>query len=569
MAKVFEFQGPDGKTHTIEGPDDATPEQAFQMLQQQLGAQPSTAMDVLKSAGTGIVKGALGLTGLAGDVESLGRFAVDKGAEALGYDSPGYSGTTVLPTSKQVIEGAERKFGKFYEPQTTAGQYAETVGEFLPGSVAGPGRMATKLAVGATSGAASEAAGQATEGTALEPWARMGAAFATPLAVSKTAKAITPVVSKSPEHTRLAEHLRQNEGVHSLTAGQRTGNEGLKGAESHLGQMPGAGNRLQNMTQRQGEEFTGAAMRRVGSDANRTTAQNMDEAFDRIGQQFDDLAARNFTRMDADLDVDLNTVWNDYSALVNESQRAPIVADTINDIYNALGSGRPFTGERYQAWRSRLDRQARKTSDPQLREALLGIRNALDDNMARHMTPEDAAAWAEARRQYRNIIPIEDAASKAGADAAEGILSPSTLRNSVVAQNKRAYVRGEGDLADLARAGEAVMKPVPQSGTPWRTASENLLRGVGNSVGSLLMGKPGVASAELLSSVSPSTAGRILMHPWTQWYLSNQGTANFQRHFDPRTLAMIQLLNSADAGAEGVTLRGGIGPRYEDGNLRK
>jgi hypothetical protein len=37
--KTFEFADPNGKTHTLEGPDDATPEQAFAILQQQLGAQ--------------------------------------------------------------------------------------------------------------------------------------------------------------------------------------------------------------------------------------------------------------------------------------------------------------------------------------------------------------------------------------------------------------------------------------------------------------------------------------------------------------------------------------------------
>ena len=34
-----------------------------------------------------------------------------------------------------------------------------------------------------------------------------------------------------------------------------------------------------------------------------------------------------------------------------------------------------------------------------------------------------------------------------------------------VTQNRRAYARGQGDFADLARAGEGVMKPLPNSGT--------------------------------------------------------------------------------------------------------
>lgn len=38
MAKTFEFTAPDGKTYEVQGPDDATEEQAFQMLQAQLGS---------------------------------------------------------------------------------------------------------------------------------------------------------------------------------------------------------------------------------------------------------------------------------------------------------------------------------------------------------------------------------------------------------------------------------------------------------------------------------------------------------------------------------------------------
>src|SRR3989337_2021829 len=40
--KSFDFEGPDGKIHTIEGPDDATPEQAFAALQIKLGTTKTT-----------------------------------------------------------------------------------------------------------------------------------------------------------------------------------------------------------------------------------------------------------------------------------------------------------------------------------------------------------------------------------------------------------------------------------------------------------------------------------------------------------------------------------------------
>ena len=63
-------------------------------------------------------------------------------------------------------------------PQTTAGQYARTAGEFVPGMMAAPGNLARNAVGGVTAGLSSEAAGQATEGTPYEPYVRVGAGIA-------------------------------------------------------------------------------------------------------------------------------------------------------------------------------------------------------------------------------------------------------------------------------------------------------------------------------------------------------------------------------------------------------
>lgn len=74
-----------------------------------------------------------------------------------------------------------------YEPQTRAGKYARTAAEFgaqaalMPTQAMRSGGAALAKGVaayGALPGVASEAAGQATEGTALEPYARVGAGLA-------------------------------------------------------------------------------------------------------------------------------------------------------------------------------------------------------------------------------------------------------------------------------------------------------------------------------------------------------------------------------------------------------
>jgi hypothetical protein len=143
----------------------------------------ATAKDVAKSAGIGVVKGALGLGGIVGDLTDLGAKGIKKAtdfvSEQVGVEPYQPSGKSVLeniPTSASLTKNVEGVTGEFYKPQTTAGHYAETVGEFLPAAVAGPGGIARKVGMQAVvPGVASEAAGQATEGTVLEPYARAAA----------------------------------------------------------------------------------------------------------------------------------------------------------------------------------------------------------------------------------------------------------------------------------------------------------------------------------------------------------------------------------------------------------
>lgn len=79
-------------------------------------------------------------------------------------------------------------------PQTEGGKFAGTIGEFVgnPETYLGPGGMARKAAMGAASGAGSEAAGELTEGTPLEPAARiLGAAAAgLPFSAGRTAAGV-------------------------------------------------------------------------------------------------------------------------------------------------------------------------------------------------------------------------------------------------------------------------------------------------------------------------------------------------------------------------------------------
>lgn len=156
------------------------------------------AEDVAKSGASGLARGALGLVGLPGTVAQLARTGADALADqtvgrAVNYAKTGdwsapspppssqhQNSVFNLPTPDQVITGenlvdyaARVAPGIKYQPQTTAGEYARTVGEFAPGMLS-PGTMVQKVVGGVLAPAlTSESLGQLTKGTAFEGPARL------------------------------------------------------------------------------------------------------------------------------------------------------------------------------------------------------------------------------------------------------------------------------------------------------------------------------------------------------------------------------------------------------------
>lgn len=138
--------------------------------------EPSTAMDVVRSIPGGLAKGAAAVAGLPGDIGNALNYGFNAGLDYLtGRTEPTPYRESVVSTGN-IANTIAKPAGGFYEPQTTAGKYAETIASFAPAALAPGGAVArgARVVVPAT---ASEAAGQATEGTALEPYARIGGAL--------------------------------------------------------------------------------------------------------------------------------------------------------------------------------------------------------------------------------------------------------------------------------------------------------------------------------------------------------------------------------------------------------
>lgn len=525
---TFELSA-NGKTFEIDAPSQEAAVSAFQKMQSD---KPSVAMDVAKSAGTGLGKGVLGIGGMIGDLSDLGAKGIEGASnyisDKLGierYQRPEKpSILNNIPTSQSLQKAVEDNItGEFYKPQTMAGKYAMTTGEMLPAVVAGPGRMVPKVLSGVGAGLASEGAGQLTEGTSAEPYARVAGAMAGGLAPMAAGRAITPLPA-SAARQRLVNVL-QDEGVTSLTAGQRTGNKSLQYAEDMLGNAPGAGQGANTIRQEGQEQFTRAAMRRAGQGLDDATPETLAANHQRLGNEFERLSANNNLTPDNQFITDLTQAVRDYRNVPNSQQRA-IVQGYVDDIIDHVNAG-TMPGVQYQEMRSRLSRQANglRNNDPTLSDALRDMRNALDNAMGRSINPADRDAWNQARREYGAQKVIEKTASRAGEATAEGQLVPANLRNTVSAENRGAYARGQGPFSELARAGSGVMAPLPNSGTAQRLSLTNAA----------------------MVPVS-ATVGRALTSRPVQAYLGNQAIAETLRRLPPaRQAVLLSLMGEQNA----------------------
>ncbi|ACK52018.1 hypothetical protein Msil_3109 [Methylocella silvestris BL2] len=414
-----------------------------------------------------------------------------------------------------------------HKPETKTGEYAASVGAALPGVALMPARSAAETALnavrfGVPSGLGSEAGGQMAKGSKYEPAARAAGgaigALAGPVLAESASRIVSPI--DTPASRLPAIDVMRREGV-PLTAGQATGSKPLKWMESAISDLPFAGGGANRITEAQREAFTQAGLRRMGVapvEGQLATPETMRQGAQALRDEFNDLSSRNVMVNDAQLRSDLRGARTAYDQAAIPAQQRPVVGNTIGDL---LAEPWGVHGERYQNTRSSLSKQAEglRFANPPSADALRAVRDAMDAAMRRSISPQDARAWDDARQRYGDMKTLEKAMGGAGEQTAQGVLSPMKLRAAASAGNAKAgYVRGNSDLGELARAGETVLAPLPQSGTAPRQAVMHSLQS-GGAVGAALSGHPIAAAAGV---IGPAVAGRALMSPVVQAYLRNR-----------------------------------------------
>ncbi|WP_026606035.1 hypothetical protein [Methylocapsa acidiphila] len=514
-------------------------------------AKDSPTMDALKSLGSGVVRGASELALTPVTLGNLGQRAMHtivgavEGAGRYALGMPPVSAETKAKREQAQkeggfgVNGAEDAFRAnldraLHEPQSKTAAYARTVGEMIPGAIAMPGSTAARalnaIRFGVVPGVTSEAAGQATKGTKWEPAARAVAgvlgSFAGPAILNAPSRVVSPLTI--PEARRPLVDALRREGV-EMTAGQETGSKPLQWLESAISDAPFAGGGAERIAERQRSQFTNAGLARMGVapvEGQLATPDVMRQGARAIGDRFNDLSSRNVMAKDQAFRDAIDTVRRDYRNAAVPAQQRPMIENIIADLSDPSFA---LHGERYQNTRSMLTKQADalRFADPPAADALRGVRDAMDAAMTRSISPADAAAWNEARRHYGNMKTLEKAMAGAGEQTAQGALSPAQLRSAVAARSKSDYVRGHGDLVELARAGAGVLPPLPNSGTVPRQQAMRMIGALegGGAVGALIAGHPAAAVA---SVAAPALAGRALMSTPIQAYLRNQAVTRLR-----------------------------------------
>lgn len=488
---VFEIRGKDGNVFEIEAPDEQSALKAYQ--DQTAGGMVG---DVMRSGASGMARGGASLLDLPanipGYIAQAGVWAGDKAGIIDDDWAQNFHETMSDFRSHGGADAMARKAAPRvmnYEPNTTPGEFAQTIGEFLPGASIGATARAPQsykqvtdalLRYGAIPGAAAETAGQLTEGTAAEPYARTGAALiAGTLAGTPTGRVRPP--GADPEDVKMAETLMR----HNVkpTVGQITGSPLLRKMEGTQGAI-----------ESQADDFTRAAMKTTGSTANRAIPEALKSASDDIVGAMDDaVSGVTFTPTQATAQR-VNDIVTDYLESTPNASVVPKVKTIADELIEMGTNPTPAAVDlsTIKQWRSRLG-GLMNSNDSEVRSAAWALRGVIDDAtedalMAAGRT-DDIAKLTTAREQYRNWLAVADAATRAGAEG--GRVSAPQLQQSVIrSQGRRnAAIGNTTELGELSRSGAGLMRAEP-------TVSPGGVRTIAPQLGGALGG--GAVGAQLM-----------------------------------------------------------------------
>jgi len=368
-----------------------------------------------------------------------------------------------------------------------AGNYAPTFPSTNPQSWGAGGVLKTAAgALGALGSPISGVADKLVQEPVTEATGNPQAGQVAGMAASAyAANAIPHLLSGAPadaETLRLANIANQSN--IPIRASQISTNPFINKMDQVLGWIPGSGRQAEDAAQK--AAYIRAASNTFGEDTPQITRSVIQDAKDRIGGVMNTVEARTPIQFDQQLGDGLTNVLQNAKTLFGEgTDRFNVVKNQVSQIVSlAREHNGTIPGD---AWAtlyhkgSPLERLS-GAADSDVGNLANDLKGVAQDAVQRQATPEDAAAYTNARFQYKNMKTVEPLVTT----GMPGEISPAGLNQRVRANFPTTNAGPLGDLADI---GQRFLRQPRDSGTPLGEKVLGMVTSPGVAVGSALAGQ--------------------------------------------------------------------------------
>lgn len=366
---------------------------------QETGEMPPEE-DTLGAYAGGLRRGAESIVGGFGDVGQINASLLSGAARMVGLpqggqDAAGMVGRALSPfpgaiPTDVVRDVTDKALGPSQQPRTTAEKYAGTMGEFGASALA-PGGFLRKLAMTVVPSVVSETAGQATEGTAYEPYARLaggvlgGVASALPMpsfgAGARNTKAMNKLLIDMRAAGKTADEMKQ-----------ALANLGDDAALIDLPEFQQRGQRIY-AAGGEGRQTIGQFLKPRHEAANERIRSTLDDAFG---------AAPIPSRVESEIDVARKALGPEYERAF-AGAKAVNTAAIADDILSARANVRGAQREALDKVLTYLRIDGTDVLDPHPR-ALHAVREAIDGMMSGETNNKVRGTLTEIRKRIDNEL---------------------------------------------------------------------------------------------------------------------------------------------------------------------
>jgi hypothetical protein len=341
------------------------------------------------------------------------------------------------------------------------------------------------------------------------------------------AKAIAQGTKIAPETKALAKKATDI-GMKVLPH-QLTDNEIAKAAGDVSAKVPLSGGIVKNNQQAINKHVS----RMIGAEApaGKLTREAYGAAMDKSGDAIGSIAQKTKTMpIYEDVKKTVSPLSDDIQSQLTDASKFKtdhtykVLKNYVDEIYGKVTTtsgkqwatstqkGQPvLSGEVLQNYISKIGKQARSTTDPELKQALGKLQDTLVDHVERNLNPKDLPGWKEARKQYaigKKLEPVIAHKDYKGDLSADDLASAARSAKS----DKAAIAKGKG--GDLDEAAKLAQRFVPQK----HTLGLSDVVGAGGAVeagnllgaqGSLEAAVAGYGAANLYNRLGPSLSNAL------------------------------------------------------------